>query len=74
MTNTELAMTLEEHQLWRKGLGKYDWGDSVEAMRKAEKDTPFSPEILSNLLMETIARLRIIGDLVEGRFKKTLRA
>ena len=68
MTNAELAKALEEHQEWRRGEGKYFWKDDP-IKEKAESDAPFSPAILSNLIMETIARLKIGGDLAMGRFK-----
>ncbi|MBO6031818.1 MAG: hypothetical protein J6Q22_10295 [Prevotella sp.] len=68
MTNSELAKALEEHQEWRMGIGKYFWKDNP-INEKAETDSPFSPSVLSNLIMETIARLKIGGDLAMGRFK-----
>ena len=69
MTNSELAESLEEYQLWRVGEGKYYW-EADPIAEQAEMDAPFSPRVLSNLMMEAIARLKIIGDLTEGRFKK----
>ena len=68
MTNAELAKALEEHQEWRRGEGKYFWKDDP-IKEKSETDAPFSPAILSNLIIETIARLKIGGDLAMGRFK-----
>lgn len=68
MTNSELSKALEEHQEWRTGLGKYDWTkDPIK--ERAETEPPFSPSVLSNLINETIARLRIGGDLAIGRYK-----
>ena len=69
MTNTELAEALEEHNTWRRGIGKYYWVDSP-LDEHAEMEAPFSPEVLGRFLDEAIARLKIIGDLAEGRFKK----
>lgn len=68
MTNTELAKSLEEYQEWRSGEGKYFYKENP-IKEKAETEPPFSPAILSNLIMETIARLKIGGDLAMGRFK-----
>ena len=68
MTNAELAKALEEHQRWRLGEGKYFWREDP-IKENAETDSPFSPSVLSNLIMETIARLKIGGDLAMGRFK-----
>ena len=68
MTNAELAKALEEHQECRRGEGKYFWKDDP-IKEKSETDAPFSPAILSNLIIETIARLKIGGDLAMGRFK-----
>lgn len=68
MTNVELSKALEEHQEWRMGHGKYDWTtDPIK--ERAETEPPFSPSVLSNLIMETIARLKIGGDLAMGRYK-----
>ena len=68
MTNAELSKALEEHQEWRTGHGKYGWTtDPIN--ERAETEPPFSPSVLSNLLNETIARLRISGDLAMGRHK-----
>ena len=69
MTNTELAEALEEHNTWRRGIGKYYWVDSP-LEEHAEMEMPFSPEVIGRFLDEAIARLKIIGDLTEGRFKK----
>ena len=68
MTHAELAKALEEHQEWRRGEGKYFYKEDP-IKEKAEIESPFSPAILSNLIMETIARLKIGGDLAMGRFK-----
>lgn len=68
MTNAELAKALEEHQEWRMGYGKYAWTtDPIKA--RAEVEPPFSPAVLSNLINETITRLKIGGDLAMGRYK-----
>ena len=68
MTNAELAKALEEHQVWRTASGKYHWEEDP-IKENAESESPFSPHVLSNLIMETIARLKIGGDLAMGRFK-----
>lgn len=68
MTNAELSKALEEHQEWRTGHGKYGWTtDPIND--RSETEPPFSPTVLSNLINETIARLRISGDLAMGRHK-----
>ena len=69
MTNTELAEALEEHNTWRRGIGKYYWVDN-HLKEHAEMEPPFSPPVLGLFIDEAIARLKIIGDLCEGRFKK----
>lgn len=68
MTNAELARAIEEHQEWRTASGKYHWEEDP-IKENAESEPPFSPHVLSNLIMETIARLKIGGDLAMGRFK-----
>lgn len=75
MTNIELATALEEHQMWRTSQGKYDWKEDPIKEGK-ENDPPFSPKVLSNLIWETIARLKISGELAStlastlGMFKR----
>ena len=69
MTNSELAEALEEHNTWRRGIGKYYWVYSP-LEEHAEMEAPFSPDVIGRFLDEAIARLIIIGDLTEGRFKK----
>ena len=68
MTNIELSEALKEHQEWRMASGKYHWEEDP-IKENAEGEPPFSPHVLSNLIMETIARLKIGGDLAMGRFK-----
>ena len=69
MTNLELATAIEEHQTWRMGEGKYDYREDP-IKEGAELQPPFSPKVLSRLIFETIARLKISGDLAMGRLKK----
>ena len=69
MTNAELSKALEEHQEWRTGYGKYAW-ETDPIKERAETEPPFSPTVLSNLINETIARLKIGGDLALGRYKE----
>lgn len=68
MTNNELVLALSEHMLWRSGKGKYDWVEDP-SKEGAETEAPFSAEVLTNIMYETMARLAIIGDAVSGRFK-----
>lgn len=68
MTNAELARAFEEHLEYRKASGKYHWEEDP-IKENAESEPPFSPHVLSNFIMETIARLKIGGDLAMGRFK-----
>ena len=69
MTNTELARALEEHHRWRIGYGKYRWSEDP-IREKAETEAPFTAKVLSRIMTEAIARLKIIGDMTEGRYKK----
>ena len=69
MTNTELARALNEHQNWRTGIGKYHW-EKYPIKEKAETEPPFSAEVLSRIMIEAIVRLKMIGDMTEGRFKE----
>ena len=71
MTNTELARALEEHHRWRIGYGKYRWVEDP-IREKAETEAPFTAKVLSRIMTEAIARLKIIGDMAEGRYKKEL--
>ncbi len=68
MTHHELASALEEYQEWRSGNGKYFWKEDP-IKEEAEIEVPFSSHIVTNLLWETITRLRIGGDLSLGRFR-----
>jgi hypothetical protein len=68
MTNHELVAALSEHMLWRSGKEKYDWVEDP-IKEGAETEPPFSPNVVTNLLYEAMARLAIIGDAVSGRFK-----
>ena len=68
MTNHELVEAISEHMLWRRGIGKYDWNEDP-LKEGAETEPPFSPDVLTNILYEVMARLAIIGDAVSGRFK-----
>ena len=72
LTNCELAAALAEHQKWRRGEGKYNWQENPIKEHK-EDEAPFSPNVLSNLLYEAIARLAIIGDVACGRHKTDVR-
>lgn len=68
MTNNELAEALAEHLEWRTGKGKYEWTvDPV--IEDKEDEAPFSARVVSNLMVETIARLELIGDISMGRIK-----
>ena len=69
MTNIELATALEEHQMWRTSQGKYNWNEDP-ANDGWEIEPPFSAKVLTNLVIEAIARLKISGDLALGRYKK----
>lgn len=68
LTSSELAKALTEYQLWRTGREKYDYkvDPSIEGK---EDEPPFSPRILSNIIVEIIARLEIAGDLALGRLQ-----
>ena len=71
LTSTELAEALEEHNEWRRGTGKYFcYLDDNPLEDESEMEAPFSAEVLGRILDEAAIRLKIIGDLVAGRFKK----
>ena len=72
MTNLELAASLSEHMLWRRGKGKYNWVEDP-IKEGAETESPFSADVLTNLMFEAIARLMIIGDVVSGRYKSDVK-
>lgn len=69
MTNLELASALEEYRKWSTGTEKYDWQEDPIKEGK-ENEMPFSSEVFGRIVCETIARLKISGDLALGRFKK----
>ena len=69
MTSTELSEALEEHHRWRIGQGKYHWEEDP-IKEKAETEAPFTAKVLSRIMTEAIVRLKIIGDIAEGRYKK----
>ena len=71
MTNTELSEALEEYHMWRIGKGKYNWEEDP-IKEKAETDVPFTDKVLRMLMTEAIVRLKIIGAISEGRYKKEL--
>lgn len=69
MTNTELSSALYEYTLWRKGVEKYAWNEDP-VKENAETECPFSAPVLGNILLEIYMRLKLIGSLSEGRFKR----
>ena len=68
MTSLELASALGEYQAWRTSSEKYDWHDNPIA-ESQETEAPFSPRVLSNLLVEAILRLQLTADFTLGRLK-----
>lgn len=68
MTNSELATALEECMMWWLARGKYDWQEDPVSEGK-EDECPFSSGVLKNIFYETIARMKISGDIAMGRFK-----